>query len=203
MNIFNIVKTVAVASSVAFVFANNALAQSTVLVVDQARVIQTSDVGQHVSRQVVSIGKQMDAEVKAQLAPITTERDKLMVELKNMSVEALKARPDLQQRAKTYQEGQQKVELEIKYKQTELQITEKKALQKISVSLEAILKAIIDEKKADILLDRSAVIYTSATADITDEVLSRLNAQLQTVPVVRERMPRKPLPPQQASRPAQ
>jgi len=178
------------------------LAQSTVLVINQQRAIVESDVGKHVSRQVISISKQMDAEMKAQMAPIRGERDKLMVELQNMSVEALKSRPDLQQRAKVYQESSQKAELEIKYKQSELQITEQKALQKISVKLETILKAVIDERNADILVDRSMVIYTNAESDITDEVISRLNAQMQTVPVVRERLTRKPLP-KQVSRPAQ
>lgn len=202
MKFTNLIKTMGVATAAALIFANNALAQSTVLVVDQARVLRDSDVGKHVNRQVESIGKQMNVEMAAQLSPIKIERDKLMAELKTMNVEALKSRPDLQQRAKALQEGTQKSQLEAKYKQTELQITEKEALLKINAELEVILKAIVDEKKGDIVLDRSIVIFTSPKVDITDDIISRLNAKLKTVPVVRKRLPRKPLP-KQVSGPTQ
>jgi len=164
--------------------------------------LRDSDVGKHVNRQVISIAKQMEAELTAQATPIKVERDKLLVELKTMSVEAMKLRPDLQQRAKVLQEKMQKTQVEEKYKQTELQITEQKALVKINAKLEVILQAIVTEKKADVIVDRSVVIFTSEAADITDEILSRLNAQMKTVPVVRERLPRKPLP-KQISRPTQ
>ncbi len=202
MKFLKIVNTIATSAIAAILFAGNAMAQSKILVIDQTKVVLDSDVGKHVTRQIVSISKQMDAEMKAQLTPINAERDKLMVELKNMSVEALKSRPDLQQRAKTYQASSQKSKLEIKYKQRELQITEQKALAKINQKLETILKAVIEERNADILVDRSMVIFSTPTVEITDDVISRLNAQMKTVPVVRERITRKPLP-KQANKPAQ
>ncbi len=202
MKFTHLIKTIGVATAAALIFANNALAQSTVLVVDQARVLRDSDVGKHVNRQIESIGKQMNVEMAAQLSPIKIERDKLFAELKTMDVEALKSRPDLQQRAKALQEGTQKSQLEAKYKQTELQMTEQEAVLKINAKLEVILKAIVDEKKVDVVLDRSIVIYSSPEADITDDIISRLNAQMKTVPVVRKRLTRKPLP-KQISRPTQ
>jgi len=174
------------------------VAQSTILVVDQSRVLRDSDVGKHVKRQILSIGKQMEAEMKAQVTPIVDERTRLMAELKNMNAEALKSRPDLQRRAVGLQEKNQKSQLEAKYKQTELQITEQKALAKINEKLATIIKAIVDEKQADVVLDRSVVIFTGPNADITDTVISRLNSQMKTVTVVRERLPRKPLPKQPA-----
>jgi Skp family chaperone for outer membrane proteins len=202
MKFLNLIKVVGFATIASLIFSDHALAQSTVLIVDQARVLRDSDVGKHVSRQIESIGKQMGNEMVAQLAPIKTERDKLLLELKTMSVEALKSRPDLQQRAQALQEDTQKSQLETKYKQTELQLTEQEAMKKINVTLETILKAIVAEKKADVILDRSVVIFTSPEADITDDIISRLNAQLKTVPVIRKRVPRKPLP-QQANVPTQ
>lgn len=196
MKLTNLMKAIVFAVAATLTLSNTALAQSTVLVVDQARVLRDSDVGKHVNRQIISIGKQMETEMKAQVKPMQSERDRLMAELKNMSVDALKSRPDLQQRAKTLQTNSQKSQLEAKYKQTELQITEQKALNKINAKLETILKAIVAEKNADVIMDRSVVIYTSDKADITDAVISRLNAQMRTVSVVRERLPRKPLPTQ-------
>jgi len=191
MKLSNIYKSLAVAILAVIVFSSAAMAQTTILVVDQARVLRDSDAGKHVQRQMKSIATQMDAEIKAQVQPLASERDNLVAELKNMSMEALKTRPDLQQRAQDLQTKGQKSQVEAAYKQKELEVTRQKALNKINAKLEAILEAIVKERNADVILDRSLVIYSGKTADITDVVISRLNAQMRTVSVVRERIPRK------------
>lgn len=183
----NVVVTLCLAS---IVFSANAMAQSTVLVVDQSRVIRNSDVGKHIQRQLESIAKQMGTELQSQLNPLATERDKLMNELKNMSVDALKSRPDLQKRAQSLREKVENSKREEAYKQRELQVTEKKALAKVNDKLMTILDTIVKERNADVLLDRSLVIYTSPSNDITDTVISRMNSQMRTVSVIRERLPR-------------
>lgn len=191
MKLFKTINVAITAFVASIVFSSSAMAQSTVLVVDQARVIRTSDVGKHIQRQLQSIGKQMETEMKSQVQPLTSERDRLVKELKSMSVDALKTRPDLQQRAKSLQEKGTKSQIEGQYKQRELQITEQKALAKVNTKLEAILKAIVTERNADVIVDRSLVIYSAPASDITDTVISRLNSQMRTVNVVRERLPRK------------
>jgi len=74
-------------------------------------------------------------------------------------------------------------------KQRELAKTEAVAYGKVSKKLEEILKVVVAERNADVVIDRSAVIY-GKPADVTDLVLSRLNSQMRTVAVTRERLPR-------------
>ncbi|HFE39668.1 MAG TPA: OmpH family outer membrane protein [Gammaproteobacteria bacterium] len=193
MKLFNLIKASVVTLFLSFAYMAAAQAQSTILVVDQTRVLQESEVGKHVKRQLESISKAMENEVKNAMKPIESEGNRLKAELKNMSVDALKSRPDLQQRAKTLQEKMQKQQVEAAYKQRELQITEQKAMNKVKEKLATILKSIVDERKADVMIDRSVIIYTSPSADVTDTVISRLNSQMRTVSVIRERLPRKPL----------
>ena len=191
MKLNKFIKSAAVIAVASLAMASTAVAQSTILVVDQGRVLRDSAAGKHVKRQIESIGKQMETEIKSQVTPLTSERDRLVTELKSMSVDALKTRPDLQQRAKSLQEKGQKSQMEAAYKQRELQITEQKAIGKINKELEAILEALVKERNADIILDRSLVIYGGKTSDVTDTVISRLNGKIQSVSVVRERLPRK------------
>ena len=191
MKLNKIIKSAAIIAAASLAMAGTALAQSTILIVDQQRVLHDSAAGKHVKRQIESIGKQMETEIKSQVTPLTSERDRLMNELKTMSVDALKTRPDLQQRAKSLQEKGQKSQVEAAYKQRELQITEQKAIGKINKELQTILEALVKERNADIILDRSLVIYGGKTSDVTDTVISRLNRKIQSVSVVRERLPRK------------
>ncbi len=194
MNILNIGRTFAAMLIASFMFSSTAFAQSTVLVVDQAKVLRDSDVGKHVNRQLQSIAKQMGTEMQSQFSPLASERDNLVKELKNMSAAALKSRPDLQKRAVSLKAKVEKSQVDEAYKKRELQVTEQKALKKINVKLEAILQAIVKERNADVLLDRSLVIYVDDATDITATVISRLNSQMRTVSVIRERLPRKALP---------
>lgn len=191
MKLTQFIKSAAIVAVTTVAMAGTAFAQSTILVVDQGRVLRDSAAGKHVARQIESIGKQMETEMKSQVTPLSGERDRLMAELKTMNADALKTRPDLQQRAKSLQEKSQKSQLEAQYKQRELQITEQKAIVKINETLEKILEALVKERNADIILDRSLVIYGGADSDVTETVISRLDGQLRTVPVVRERLPRK------------
>ncbi len=190
MALFHIFKQSVIGFIAVFALTTTAYAQSTILVVDQGRVLRESTVGKHVKRQIESIGKSMESEMKSQATPLTSERDRLANELKNMDKNALASRPDLQKRAQDLMQKGQKQQIEAAYKERELAITQQKAIAKVNAQLAKILETIVAERNADIVLDRSLVIYGGKSIDVTDTVLSRLNAQLKTVSVTRERLPR-------------
>jgi len=153
--------------ALAIAFAGTSFAQSTILVVDTQKVLKDSIVGQHVARQLETIYTSASSEIKAKLSPLETK------------AKSLQAQAD-----------QQKLQVEQYYTQQELKITEAKALGQVSKRLKVIIDQIAKERNADVVLEKSLVIY-GGPADVTDIVISRLNSQLTTVPVTRERLPRK------------
>ena len=174
-------------------FAGVAAAQSTILVIDQQRIMRESEVGKHINRQLESIAKTMQSELKATAQPYESERTRLISELNAIGESGLQSRPDLQKKALDLRAKGQKAQTEAAYKQRELQITESKALQQMNNKLAEILKAVVTERNADVVIERSVVIYGDG-ADVTDTVISRLNSQLRTVSVTRERLPRTAAP---------
>ncbi|WP_017930594.1 OmpH family outer membrane protein [Robiginitomaculum antarcticum] len=171
-------------------FAAVANAQS-VLVVDQSRVMRDSNVGKHITNQMKAIGTQMDSEMQQAEAPIKSELDNLRASMSGMTAEQLRARPDLAQRASDLQEKVGKSQVEKQYKQQEFVVTQKKAAAKVNEKLAKILEAVVSERGAQIVVDRSMVIYGAPTVDITADVIRRLDQEMRTVPVTRERLPRK------------
>lgn len=165
-------------------------AQSTILVVDTQRVIRESDVGKHIARQLETISKSMDAEFKAKSSPYESKAKSLQAQLKGKTRESLSADTALIAQLQSLKADEVKIQEDIYYKQNELKITEAKAIEKVNVNLREILKSIVAERNADVVLERSLVIYGDP-ADITDTVVTRLNARVKTVPVTRERLPRK------------
>ena len=171
-------------------FSVSAFAQSTILVVDTARVLKDSEVGKHIKRQLETISKSMESEAKAKASPLESKSKSLEAQLKGVTRASLQTNTALQQQIQSFQKDQQAVKVDLAYKQKELQITEGKAVQKVQDRLRIILKTIVAERNADVVLERSLVIYGDPV-DVTDTVISRLNSQLRTVPVTRERLPRK------------
>jgi len=181
---------IAIGFAAAVLFSASAFAQSTILVVDTGRVLRDSDVGKHIARQLETIGKSMEAEAKAKASPLESKGKSLEAQLKGQTPQSLQTNTALQQQIKTFREDQQKVAIDLQYKQQEMKITEGKAVQKVQERLRTILKSIVAERNADVVLERSLVIYGDPV-DVTDTVISRLNSQMKTVPVTRERLPRK------------
>ncbi|MEP6341839.1 MAG: OmpH family outer membrane protein [Maricaulaceae bacterium] len=187
---FNRLSLIVLAS---IIFAGSAAAQSTILIIDQKRIMRDSEVGKHITRQLESIAKTMESEIKASATPFESERTRLITELNSIGQEGLKTRPDLQKKAQDLAVKGQQAKTDAAYKQRELQITEAKALQQVNNKLAEILKTIVAERNADVVLERSVVIYGDG-ADVTDTVISRLNSQMRTISVTRERLPRQAAP---------
>jgi len=190
MSIHKIILRVFIGFSAAILFSASAFAQSTILVVDTARVLRDSEVGKHIKRQLETIGKSMESEAKAKASPLESKGKSLEAQLKGKTRASLQTDTALQAQLKSFQIDQQAVKVDLAYKQKEMQITEAKAVQKVQDRLRVILESIVAERNADVVLERSLVIYGDPV-DVTDTVISRLNSQMKTVPVTRERLPRK------------
>ena len=190
MSIFKYFYRAAFGFAATILFSATAMAQSTILVVDTSRVLRDSEVGKHIKRQLETIGKSMESEAKAKASPLQSKGKTLEAQLKGKTVASLQNDTALQAQIQSFKKDQQAVQVDLAYKQKELQLTESKAVAKVQERLRVILKAIVAERNADVVLERSLVIYGDP-ADVTDTVISRLNSQLKTVPVSRERLPRK------------
>lgn len=182
---------IAAGFAVAIALAGVSFAQSTVLVVDTNKVLTESLVGKHVARQLETIMSSANSEIKAKRSPLETKAKSLQAQIQSKtSMEELRADTSLQEQAKTLQTDQQKLQAEEYYTVNELKITEQKAVRQITQRVATIIEQIAKERNADVVLEKSLVIY-GGPADVTDIVISRLNSQLTTVPVTRERLPRK------------
>jgi len=173
-----------------------AMAQSRVLVVDTAKVVRDSIVGKYAGTQLSAIEKSMESELKTQASPYQSKTQTLNTAFEGKKTlaeinQTLQARPDLQQVMKDVQQGEARLEQELKIKSVEFQRTEQKTYAAIAGKVREIIDQVAVERGADVVLDKNAtVVYVSGAVDITDTVLSRLNSQMTTVPITRERIPR-------------
>lgn len=159
-----------------------------VLVMNEARILRESAVGQHIASRIEAIGGEVNAELAPIRQNIQTESEALNAETSSLTEEAIQQRPDIMQRFQALQAQAQQFEQLRELRQQELSVTERRALAPVMQQLQTILQEIVSERGANLLLERANVVYASESIDITPAAIERLNQRITTTPVNRVRL---------------
>jgi len=162
---------------------------TTILVMDSNRVLNTSAVGVHVKERLAEIAQEMDTELETEGAPIRTSLEQFQTDTADLTREALADRTDLLERQQGIQQQLVALNVSEQVKARELVATRAQALAPVRAALDEVLQAVVDEKEADVLIEREVLIFASEAVDVTDDIIEALNARLSTTEVVRVRMP--------------
>ena len=184
----NIILKSAIGGAAAMLATATAFAQSVVLVVDTAKVYSDSAVGQHIERQIATMTNSTKTQLEAKQTPLQTRGKSLITQIDGKTREQIASDAALVSQLQKQQKDELQLQQEAQIAQREIQIAKIKAVQLVDAKVSSIVKKIVDERNADVVLDRANVIY-GAPADITSDVISRLNSEMTTVPVVREKLP--------------
>jgi Skp family chaperone for outer membrane proteins len=166
-----------------------AQAQQTILVMNETRILRESAVGQHIASEIQRINAEMQAELAPLERELTTENEALTAETSTLTEEAIRQRPDLMSRLQALQVDATNYERRQQILVRELQATERAAMAPVMSALQNVLQELVEQRNADLLIDRSAVVYASESIDVTDAAIARLNEVIATTPVNRVRMP--------------
>jgi outer membrane protein len=146
-------------------------------VIDRNFILQRSSAGQDMLNQVQTLSKAAETEFKTQEQQLATEAGQLQQQLAILA-------PDVRdQKEKEFTTKQQAFQGRVQSRQQEIQAGFNKAARQVEVALEPILKAIMVERSANMVLDRSAVILSAADVDVTPVAVQRLDKALPHVKV--------------------
>jgi len=170
-----------------------ALAQK-VIVVNQERVLVESAAGQDMATKLQGISEQMGRELEPTASSLRTLGETLSARTANMSAEAQRADAGIMAQRQEYTETLNALGREDQRRQIELAQTQENALITFGTALKPVLEAVMAERGAEILLSESeGVILATEAADVTDEVIARLNQTSPTIDVARVRLPDQPV----------
>ncbi|MEQ8559527.1 MAG: OmpH family outer membrane protein [Henriciella sp.] len=177
----------------AAVVAPVAHAQGTnVIVIDQNRIMRESAGGKDIISKVNAIEQSMSAELKPTQDSLASEGQSLEAKTANMSMDAITADEALSSEVRDYARKAQEFNRKRKIAAAELQATERKAWSDFFTAMQPVLQEVVTEKNADIMLDRSDAVYVSSSVDATDLVISKMDAKMPTVNVVRQKIQAQP-----------
>ena len=151
------------------------------LLIDRQAILRFSKVGQDVARQIDAYGNQAKAEIAGQQKALQAEATKLQQDIAILSPDAkAKKVADFDAKQAAMQAAAQK-------KEQLIQGGFLKAQQTVAQTLEPILQNLMQQRGANLILDKNAVVYASPQAvsayDITLAAVDQLNQKLPTLKV--------------------
>lgn len=174
----------------AFVAAPVAAAQGTsVVVIDQERIMTQSQGGQDIAAQVEQIGTTIQSELTPEATAIQEQGQSLETRTANMSMEAIAADEALRTEVEAYAQRAQQFNRKRQIAAAELQATERAAWMKFFQALQPVLEEVVTETGADVMLDSSQVVWSAEAIDVTQSVITKMNAAMPTVEVTRQTLP--------------
>jgi len=143
-----------------------------------------SAVGQAVSTRMQQLSAQANAELTAEKNAIDTEAKTLDGQRTTLT------QPVFEQRATALQARANNLQRKAQLRDRELQATQQKAIGRIEVELDPLVRNAYQSKGCSILLQGQAVVgaFYNPAMDITVQVVNALNGKIQTLTFDRERL---------------
>jgi outer membrane protein len=153
------------------------LPQPRILVIDRQAILRASKVGQDIVRQVNAYTQSAEGEFKAENDGLQREQQALQQQIAILS-------PDVRaQKIKAYQSKQVAFRAKVEARQGLIQGGVLQARQQVEQALGPILQGIMQERGANLLLDRAAVVLGTVDVDVTRAAIQRLDQKLPSVKV--------------------
>lgn len=145
------------------------------------RTIAGSEVGKYVGTRMKQLIDEVNAELKGEDTAVTNEAKALDAGRASLTPDAFEKRAaDLQIRANAL--GRKKDQ-----RTREIQLTERKALQRVLQELDPVIVGLYQQRQCSILLG-DGVLAVAPQMDLTDQAIAGLNAKLKTFAFNRERL---------------
>ena len=184
--------TLVIAASMPALAANPppAPVQQKILLIDRQAILRFSKVGQDVARQIEAMGNQAKGEIAGQQKALQAEATQLQQQIAILAADA-KA-----QKVKAFEAKQAGMQAAAQRKEQAIQGGFMIAQQTIAKALEPILQNLMQQRGANMILDKNALVYASPQAvqafDITQPAIDQLNQKLPSLKVSQASPPSAP-----------
>lgn len=153
------------------------LSPAVIVIVDMDRVVNESAAGKTAGTEIQGKITGLQTRANTLQTQLKTEADAIQAGQANKSL----AGAALEQRARAFQQKQQDAQNELARVENDIQRSRGFVIQQITEAANPIITTIMRERNASIALQKDATLQHSASLDVTDDVLARLNTQLPRV----------------------
>ena len=165
---------------------------TTVIAIDEVKILRESKAGKDMATKLDNIETQMNNELAPTRTSLQTEGKALDAKLAGKTRAEVNADAALVTELNAYQKKANDFANKANKFSQEFSLTERVALAQFNKALEPVLLQVIQEKKAQVVVSKSAVIYSADTIDATADLIAKLDAATPTLAVTRQKIPDQP-----------
>lgn len=148
-----------------------------ILVIDRNAILRASKVGQSIVQQVNGYSQAAEKEFKSQADSLRSQEQQLQQQVAILA-------PDVKaKKIKAFQAQQQAFQQKVQTRQAQIQGGVLQARQQVEKALGPILQGILNERHANLLFDRNAIVLGTVNVDITGVAVQRLDKKMPYVKV--------------------
>jgi outer membrane protein len=155
-----------------------ALPAPKILVINRGQLLQFSKVGQDIGRQVQALANQAKADMAAQSRALQAEGAALQQQIAILAPDAKQKKVD------AFQAKEQALQAQAQRKEAQIQGGVDAAQRTVAAALEPILSNLMQQRGANMILDKSAVVFANSSAfDVTQAAIDQLNQKMSSIKV--------------------
>jgi outer membrane protein len=155
-----------------------ALPAPKILVINRGQILQMSKVGQDIARQVQVLATQAKGDMAAQSRALQAEGAALQQQVAILAPDAK------QKKIEAFQIKEQSLQGQAQRKEAQIQGGVDNAQRAVAAALEPILNGLMQQRGANLILDKSAVVFANSSAfDVTQAAIDQLNAKMSSYKV--------------------
>ena len=148
-----------------------------ILVIDRNAILRASKVGQSIVAQVNGYTQAAQKEFKATADSLRSQEQQLQQQIAILA-------PDVKKKKiAAFSAQQQAFQQKVQTRQAQIQGGVLQARQQVEQALGPILQGLLNERHANLLLDRNAVVLGTVNVDITGAAVQRLDQKLPSIKV--------------------
>ena len=167
-----------------------AFAQGTsVMVIDDVRILRESKAGQDIQRKLQAIETQINNELEPGIKALETDAKAIEPKIQGKTREQIAGDAALVNQLAAFQTKQQEFGQKRNVAAREFAMTEEKAIVDFNRALEPALTEVIQEKGAQVVLLKSQAIFVADAVDATTAVIQKLDQKTPAIAVTRHRLP--------------
>lgn len=160
-----------------------------VIVINGAQVRAESKAGLDVVTKLSNIQGQMQNELQPTAKDLENHGRAIQLLTANKTPEQVRSDPNLVSQIESFGKKREDFEATSNLRSQELQLTERKAWGNFMEALQPVIETVKGEFGADLILDRSTLIFMEPALDVTTRVIELLDEQTPAIAVTREKVP--------------
>jgi Skp family chaperone for outer membrane proteins len=162
---------------------------TTVVVIDEARIFTESLAGKDIQAKLANIETQINNELDPARRALQTDEESIQSRVQGKTPEQVAADEALMTQLQGFERKRNEFAQRRALVSQQFALTERKALADFNTALEPVILEVVRERNAQLVLQKSQVVYNTDAIDVTAMVISKLDARTPAISVTRQQLP--------------